>query len=267
MARHDRRSKGHDMTREKPILFSAPMVRAILDGSKTQTRRVVKLKSHHTIEERDDGKPWPWMYDGDRDADHWLPCPYGQPGDRLRVKEAAWMWCERLPNGKTPTGRDKWHYVPMREAPIHYAADHPAMPKVDVVSPDTGNRWGWRYKVGRFLPAWASRITLEVTGVRVERLQDISEADAKAEGCDRLDDDEPGYIHRDEPDWKLCPRCGGTRLYTAFGSNGGALPDTDCEECNTYVKRYRRLWESINGVGSWDANPWVWVVEFRRIAQ
>ena len=241
------------MTREKPILLSAPMVQAITDGSKSQTRRVVKLKSHHTIEERDDGKPWPWMYDSDRDADHWLPCPYGQPGDRLWVRETfSGPWCMEAQDGSAAAPPSKWG----ESSRIWYWADG---------DPTYGD-WT-RPRPSIHMPRWASRITLEVTGVRVERLQDISEADAKAEGCDRLDDDEPGYIHRDEPDWKLCPRCGGTRLYTAFGSNGGALPDTDCEECNTYVKRYRRLWESINGVGSWDANPWVWVVEFRRIAQ
>ena len=113
------------------------------------------------------------------------------------------------------------------------------------------------------MPRWASRITLEITGVRVERLQDISEADAKAEGCERLYDDEPGHVYRDEPDWKICPQCGGTRLYTAFNPmTGGALPDTDCLQCDTYVKRYMHLWESINGQGSWDANPWVWVISF-----
>lgn len=251
------------MTREKPIPFSAPMVPPVMDGTKTQTRRVVKQFLPCSPEHDSERGVWE-VYNGDEVAAVFR-CPYGQPGDRLRVKEAAWMWCERLPNGKTPTGRDKWHYVPMREAPIHYAADHPAMPKVDVVSPDTGNRWGWRYKVGRFLPAWASRITLEVTAIRVERLQDISEADAQAEGCDRLSDDEPGYVHRDDPDFNICHRCGGTRLYTAFSGSGGALPDTDCLECDTYAKRYRHLWEGINGPGSWNENPWVWAIEFRRV--
>jgi len=115
----------------------------------------------------------------------------------------------------------------------------------------------WRPSI--HMPRWASRIDLEVTGVRVERLQDISEADADAEGCERLDSE------REEHDWKLCPKCGGTRLHNALGPNLGVIFDVDCQHCDTYVKRYQHLWEAINGPGSWAANPWVWVVEFRRI--
>lgn len=213
----------------RAILFSGPMVRARQDGRKTQTRRVVK------------GTALDWLEQGFTpafvaDYQNRL-CPYGQPGDRLRVKEAAWMWCERRPNGKTKTGRDKWIYVPMREAPIHYTADHPRRPAVDVVSPDTGNQWGWRLKIGRFLPSWASRITLEVTGVRVERLHDISEADAREEGV-AYDPGEGGFFH--------------------VAGLAGCVSDSA-------VGSFRLLWESINGTASSDANPWVWVVEFKRV--
>jgi hypothetical protein len=197
---------------DRPILMSAPMVRAILAGTKTQTRRIAKPR--RSIEPMTD------------------ECPYGQPGDRLRVKESAWMWCERRPNGKTKTGRDKWLYVPMREAPIHYAADHPRRPTIDVVSPDTGNVWGWRLKIGRFLPAWASRITLEITAVRVQRLQDISEADALSEGIVPTHD---GY----------------------------GLPDGRHFHAADPRISYWSLWDSINGQGSTESNPWVWAVSFR----
>ncbi|WP_236903674.1 hypothetical protein [Cupriavidus malaysiensis] len=109
------------------------------------------------------------------------------------------------------------------------------------------------------MPRWASRILLEVTGVRVERLQDISEEDALAEGVAQVD------VERYEPDHSICRWCGGTRLYTAISAGGGALPDTDCLHCDTHVKRYEQLWEEINGAGTWETNPWVWVVEFRRV--
>lgn len=151
------------------------------------------------------------------------------------------MWCERRPNGKTKAGRQKWLYVPMREAPIHYASDHPRKPAVNVVSPDTGNQWGWRLKVGRFLPRWASRITLEVTGVRVERLQDISEADAVAEGCDPIDTSMHGQLERTLMDLPLL------------------------NDKHPYRNGYALLWEQINGPGSWDENPWVWAISFRRV--
>lgn len=220
--------------KERPILFNGTMIRAILDGRKTQTRRVSGLDVINAYPDRYEfigttSGPGSHHYafrDKISGAQTLVKCGKGQPGDRLRVKEAAWMWCERRPNGKTKTGRDKWHYVPMREAPIHYAADHPTKPAMDVVSPDTGNTCGWRFKVGRFLPAWASRIMLEITGVRVERLNDISEADARAEGVD----------------W--------------YASEDGFARFA-----------FRRLWESINGTGSWDADLFVWVIEFRRIEQ
>lgn len=239
----------HDEMKERPILFSAPMVRALLAGTKTQTRRTLSVQpigvpsAGQASLTRSMSKPVFYaMWDEPAaDGSTCCICLYGIPGDRLRVKEAAWMWCERRPNGKTPAGRDKWLYVPMREAGLFYAADHPQRPAISVVSPDTGNRWGWRLKIGRFLPAWASRILLEVTGVRVERLQDISEADAIAEGVHsdvgcRQDDDAAGFH-----------RIGAVR--------GDSFP----------IARYAALWESINGPGSWDANPWVWVVSFRRL--
>lgn len=210
--------------RERPILMSAPMVRATLSdvAPKTQTRRVVK------------GTALEWLesgYSGDYVAlpDNHL-CPYGVPGDRLYVKEAVWMWCERRPNGKTKTGRDKWHYVPLNAAPLHYAADHPKKPAVDVVSPNTGNRWGWRLRVARFMPRWACRIVLEVTAVRVEYLQEISTADCIAEGVPGGHGSITGYAYATTP-----------------------------------LEHYRRIWEDLNGFFSWIDNPRVWVVSFRRL--
>lgn len=239
----------------KPILFSAEMIRALLDGRKTQTRRVAKDipidASLGTADDwnaaRADPRMTPFEEWGPkrgcfvvRDADGMIaayPCPYGAPGDALIVKESAWMWCERVPNGVTKTGRPKWHYVPMREAPIHYAADHPSKPATDVVSPDTGNQWGWRFKVGRFMPAWASRLTLRITNVRIEPLQEISEADARAEGVLYV----PG--HGDITPFEL-------------RADPGYSNYLNCR------MGFEALWSRINDAESWDANPWCWALSF-----
>lgn len=192
---------------DRPILFSAPMVRALLAGTKTQTRRIIKCPAYYQIEEKDDGKPWPWMYDGERDRDHFLPCPYGTPGDRLWVRE-AWraVWSsDDEPPRVFNAGYRFW-----------YEADSPHQDGFGKLRPSI------------HMPRCASRITLEITDVRVERLQDISEADAMAEGAEPI----------------LVP------------PDGGSAP---------HVEGYRVLWESINGPGSWDANPWVWALSFKRV--
>lgn len=182
--------------KERPILFSASMVRAILEGRKTQTRRVVKRI------------PLEWLESGLHPDFVAFPenglSPYGQPGDRLWVRES-------------------WAYHPDFPESTHRAI-YRADPGVENDVP--------RWRPSIHMPRWASRINLEVTGVRVERLQEISESDAKAEGCSV-----PEIIYPDEP-----------------------------KEHYSYAAAYKHLWESINGPGSWDANPWVWVVEFRRIA-
>ena len=203
--------------KERPIIFSAPMVRAILAGTKTQTRRVVKLKPWQQIEERDDGAPWPWMYDDDRAGDHWLPCPYGQAGDRLWVRE-AWrvVWSS---DNEPPRELDAAYR-------FWYEADAPLQDGYGKLRPSI------------HMPRFASRITLEITSVRVERLQDITEADAIAEGV--------------TPKWE--PGCSG-RLMEAIGGFS----------FRPAASAYADLWESLHGPGSWDANPWVWVVEFKRI--
>ena len=176
--------------KERPILFSAPMVRALLAGTKTQTRRIVKARDLE----------WMDVHQGLREPDNAERCPYGQPGgDRLYVREtwAAPHAYDHLPPRLIP-----------QDARIHYAA--------------TEDRGGLLWRPSIHMPRWASRITLEVTGVRVERLQDISEADAIAEG-----------------------------VYT----------DPACPAYDAYAQ----LWDEINGLGSWEANPWVWVVGFHRI--
>ncbi len=186
--------------KERPILFSAPMVRALLSGTKTQTRRVMKL-----VQVRPDG-----MSDAQLAAALRL-CPYGVPGDRLWVREAHGYVSE-----------DK--FGPVWDSIIYRADDNAG--------------WSGKWRPSIHMPRAASRITLEVTGVRVERLQEISEADAIAEGI------EPGAV----PGW-----------WSLYGRD--ANDDMD----RSPRVAYRSLWESINGPGSWDSNPFVWVVEFKRL--
>lgn len=200
--------------RERPILFSAPMVRAILAGTKTQTRRLVKDTGLYAIDAK---------FHGIETAARELArlatrCPYGTPGDRLWVRE-TWRVC----------GGREYEYQQDRSQVMYRATHH-----------EDGFPLGWEsydWRPSIFMPRWASRITLEITGVRVERLQDISEMDAQAEGLMPLSS-------------------GADRTWTVDGdaaSEHEAARDT-----------YAWLWEQINGAGSWDANPWAWVVEFKR---
>lgn len=190
--------------KEIPILFSAPMVRALLDGSKTQTRRAVKLTDAAHVKEPGGHRRW---HPADPEAR--LACPYGQPGDRLWVRE-AWstlgMYDSRKPSDMDPD------YV----GTIRYMAD--------------GDKSG-KLRPSMFMPRWASRITLEITGVRVERLQACNEFDARQEGSFSWAGEQETPV-RDLPEARLV---------------------------------YRQLWESINGPGSWVANPWVWCIEFKRV--
>ena len=197
---------------EHPIIFQGAMVRALLDGSKTQTRRCIKLPHQNPL-----GVWEPMTFGGPnggktRDGNtipekrgiwhtrtgHSLCCPYGQPGDRLWVRE-TWLQTNPFSQG----GMHTYGYR---------ASDEIEFP--DAI---------WKPSI--HMPRDASRITLEVTGVRVERLQDISRGDAMAEGCPF-----PNMARGDDP-----------------------------------RKWYADLWSSINGPGSWELNPWVWVVEFKRM--
>jgi hypothetical protein len=234
--------------KERPIIFNGPMVRAILSGIKTQTRRVVKLQptgewkidtppvlgritSKHHLKERfgvfvrlDIETCFPLA--------SLIPCPYGQPGDRLWVRET-------------------WKPVPIsayrcsegvQQTPNPQDADEAAVYKAGWDR--SGGGVSWRSPI--HMPRWASRITLEITDVRVERLQDISEADAIAEGV-------RGYPFRPEDGWPICT---------------GYMVGDDDGKTTLHPKPqdpYRLLWESINGPGSWDTDPWVWVIQFKRI--
>lgn len=189
---------------ERPILFNGAMVRAILDGSKTQTRRVVKLTDSGRVKET--GSPRNWHL-GDPNAS--LACPCGQPGEGLWVKETFQRFTD--------------------DGEIIYKADPTGFSAMNDLKRDGCLEARWRPSI--HMPRWASRITLEITGVKVERLQDISEADALAEGVIR---------------------------YSALEQI-----QAGCDRWGRHA--YSRLWESVYGPGSWDANPWVWAVEFRRI--
>lgn len=217
--------------KERPILFSAPMVRALLAGTKTQTRRVLKQATGPSLSVGIEDEPgvaelsWLWGDGPGHDVHETIKkvrCLYGVPGDRLWVREA---WRSTGDGGRCNS-------MPPRDMQPHdvwYEAD--GLPPVDECA--------GKLRPSMFMPRWASRILLEVTEVRVDRLQDISDADAQAEGT-------PCYV------------CGGPL-------NGHSEADCHCFHRKASASDYRGLWEQINGPGSWDANPWVWAVSFRRV--
>jgi hypothetical protein len=204
--------------KERPILMSAPMVRACLDGSKTQTRRVVKpgnlgganLPSRQPTPNWNSVSYGPGIWSDD--AGFSSRCPYGVPGDRLWVRE-CWAY--------NPDFGQNLNFVCYRADPGH---------EYD----------GLRWRPSIHMPRKACRIVLEVTGVRVERLQDISEADARAEGVRQMRDGSGCWVSREGP----------ANLVTPW---------------LTAREAYADLWNVINGASAWDANPWVWVIEFKRV--
>jgi hypothetical protein len=212
------------VTKERPIIFSAPMVRAILAGKKTQTRRALR----HQIE-----APATLRMSGPRQCEivneHGVripgfACPYGQPGDRLWVRET---WQGPLFDHEQ---WDDYHANNGRfETPKHcvYAAD--GGPAPEFVNEDDEIVQRWRPSI--HMPRWASRITLEIVDVRIERLHDISGPDCWREGIHEI-------------------RNAGDQ----YGELRGSV-----------VEDFRALWESINGRGSWDDSPWVWALTFKRV--
>jgi len=195
--------------KERPILFSTEMVRSILDGRKSQTRRIVKPQPESIDHKNHKIIP----YNGTNEfLQKYLKCPYGQPGDVLWVRE-TWSPIEF---------EDGTHF----RYKASFVENNCLNPK-------------WRPSI--FMPKEASRIKLKVTNIRVERLQDITGKDAVDEGIE-YDDELRGWINYN----KYIPS-------DAFGGNNGS------------IRSYKSLWESINGKGSWEKNPFVWVIEFKKI--
>jgi hypothetical protein len=229
--------------KERPILFSAPMVRAILEGRKTVTRRAIKVQpridasgnfcvGNSNYGQDGYGKPV---------TKHFVNvcCPYGKPGDRLWVRETFALlgnedgccidWQDNLVKGdERGAARIYRASCPPGDYGLNQiAAKAEWKPDTEAMEYDGA----WRPSI--HMPRWASRILLEITDVRVERLKDITYEQAAAEG-----------VHR-----------GPLREWCA-SDEGGA--------CHKYpVPAFRDLWQSVGG--RWDANPWVWVVEFKRV--
>ncbi|MDE7680132.1 hypothetical protein WIC45_10350 [Enterobacter hormaechei] len=185
--------------KERGMIFNGEMVRAILDGRKTQTRRLLKWKQTRFTEigEREDGRRWPWSEDAEHACDFWHPCPFGTVGDRIWVRET---FCA-VPDHEESAGCSA----------LLYAAD--------------GNGQYGKWTPSIHMPRWASRITLEITGVRVERLASVSDEDAGKEG------------------------------YPANPAPYGGTMDK--------WLWFRGLWDSIYPDQSFKHNPWVWVIEFK----
>lgn len=237
--------------KERPILFSAPMVKALLAGTKTQTRRIVGLD---TLKRSDTpGYDWTWRgqapirsiaqqrrhpggcWQDVPDGALLRLCPYGAPGNQLWVRET---WCQASWDAvgeQDPEGDDGRPRGPLNEARDLRPFAYYRATDVDIVDANDEDKSPWKSPI--FMPRWASRITLAITEVRVQRLHDITEEDARAEGVER--DTAP---------------CDHTRL--------------SCEEIGclgpTHKATFCQLWCDINGADSWAANPWVWALTFKR---
>lgn len=227
----------------RPILMSGPMVRAILAGTKTQTRRALRMPGY-VIDERDDGKAWPWCQSwahGDPDGSEWGACPYGAPGDRLWVRE-AWR-SERGFNGVPADG-----FRNAIAARIHYESDGIAEP------------WAGKLRPSMFMVREFSRLTLEITSVRVERAQAISDADILAEGvtAEAVRALHEGATVKRRKEAGMHPRMAIVANVTRVNEPQWHNP----ERCNP-IGLWRIAWTLINGRPSWDSDPFVWRLSFK----
>ena len=196
----------------RPILFSGPMVQAILAGRKTQTRREVKAINHDSFDAFTAADPSGfWGFNANNDPVLCVHSPYGEVGDRLWVRETQYVESAGNQDG---TGRFVLYRATDVDAPV--------------------SKW----TPSIHMPRWASRITLEIVGLRIERLNAISESDAKAEGTDNRSD-----------------------LAWGHGGQGDDMARWAVDHGHRYA--FCHLWDSINGDGAWSLNPWVWVVEFK----
>lgn len=211
----------------KPILFSTEMVKAILSGSKVQTRRIIK-ENHQPV--KIPGKNEFIMDLG--------ICQYGQVGDVLWVRESHYAYGIWLKNGKTKTGKQKWKFVKDKAYTSVAYIDNP--PK-EVLKNTEREIHGWFKRSSLFMPKEACRLFLKIKSIRVERLRDISEADAVYEGIE--------VIHFAEPSVPIFKR------YDLKEKLGTVNP----------IFSFESLWQKINGRQSLINNPWVWVIEFERI--
>ena len=225
-------------TKKRPILFNTEMVRAVLDGRKTQTRRVIKPKvawrgryegGYDLVPVAMTHPPGMWCWEHGGQYDDIGRCPYGVPGDRLWVRET---WRHYGNSARYDADAGHWQ----SKALVIYRADDEATEVLMDDPPSYGpsDAKGWaRWRPSIHMPRAMSRISLEVTGVRVERIDEITINDCIAEGIN--------------------------------GEFPVGLPPTLA--CKAVAHDFRELWDSINakrGYG-WDVNPWVWVVEFKRM--
>lgn len=237
----------------RPMLFKTAMVQALLAGTKTQTRRLVKPQP-----DTSDDRPleiwhgWPSLARSGEQYHNITP-PYGRPGDVIWVRETWWSGY--------PYEGDEPQYERLE---YWYKADTGDARPGDVSDEWCYNEFGlnkecWpRWKSSMFMPREACRLFLEITDIRVEQLQDISESDAVAEGVDYAEfstKTEGVDMGLDEVRWRDYAHSGWPHAEKSQLMYGSA------------VGSYRSLWEQINGYESWDRNEWVWVVTFKRIEE
>ena len=238
--------------KERPILFSGEMVRAILEGRKTQTRRAIKPQPVFYPESASLPDMWAWGKETALEflLIEWMPseypsdiiqaCPYGKPGDRLYVRETFYAYGRWETRFSAKKGRDEWHFVDMTtERGLQYKYSDSPPELINKKKDAQIVRW-WK-RPSLFMPRAASRILLEITDVRVERLHDISEADAIVEGVE-------------------FKRVGITQAATGWKHYKSGFYNAPSARESFFT-----LWESINGPESLESNPWVWVVLFKQV--
>lgn len=240
---------------ERGMIFNAEMVRAVLDGSKTQTRRIIQSPAKNmqatgqkVIDYREPGDKWygEHVFSMRNQSGTWCDytkeqflakCPFGAVGDRLWVRET---WMPDAPRDGTWADVE---FYGCKGSPLSMIPERYRKPEhcIHRASWEGSEMVGWTPSM--HMPRWASRITLEITSVRVERLNGISEEDAAAEGVGSA----VWFAGKGVPE----------EQWTSLGEHGAYRA--------SHINSFATLWESIYGADSWQANPWVWVIEFKRV--